>query len=488
MDRLKEQSCRNSRELLYEGQALIADPIHNYIPFTVPTGREDETCEKDLIDSKWMQRLRYIYQLQSARWVYPSAEHSRFVHSLGAMHVAGRFARHLYPSLKEETPNLPSTHFIEALLRIAVLLHDIGHGPFCHFFDHNYLDEYQLTHEKLGQAIIRGELAGIIRRIRRSPSGPFAPGETLDPEHVAFLIHKDKTYQTPKGYPRWLVMLKPLFSGIFTADNLDYVLRDSFMCGVSIGPVDMNRLLHYTFFTKQGLTLHKAGLPALTMFLNARSYLYFNVYYHRTTRSLDMHMKDIFRDTIKEIFPYNPLHRLSDYAELTDWSLLLTVKSWRNDSSEQRRSLFFEWDKILTRDVKWKMAYDTTLSPIKGAEDAPAVDPDAFEEKMRQVLPKSLQGLSFRVDIASQRPRPTDPIDMGEHQIYVFNPSTGSVSKEALNQFVDTIPKRLIQCRVYTLNHDHDVILSEAAETSLAQIIASFDIKKNTQTNIADLS
>ncbi|TLY30647.1 MAG: metal-dependent phosphohydrolase, partial [Nitrospirae bacterium] len=97
----------------YDGTALIADPIHEYISFTVPyaTADQSELTEKDLIDSPWVQRLRYIYQLQSARWVYPSAEHSRFVHSLGTMHVAGRFARHLYPFLAKIFRDVPSENY-----------------------------------------------------------------------------------------------------------------------------------------------------------------------------------------------------------------------------------------------------------------------------------------------------------------------------------------------------------------------------------------
>ncbi|MFY9268917.1 MAG: HD domain-containing protein [Candidatus Manganitrophaceae bacterium] len=461
---------RTSREMLYEGLALLADPIHNYIPFTVPFGKREEATEKELIDSPWMQRLRYINQLQSARWVYPSAEHSRFVHSLGAMHVAGRFARHLYPSLKEVAPDCPSFCLIESLLRVAVLLHDIGHGPFCHFFDDNFLDAFNLTHERLGQAIIRRELAPIIRQLRRSPSGEFSPGETIDPEQVAFLIHKDKDFKTPEDYPRWLVLLKPLFSGIFTADNLDYVLRDSYMCGIAVGPIDLDRLMHYTFFTEQGLTLHKAGLPALTMFLNARSYLYFNVYYHRTTRSLDMHLRDIFRETLKEIFPYNPLDRLDAYVDLTDWSLLLEVKSWKESTSKTRRTLYEEWGKILLRDVKWKMAYDTTFS-IEGAEKEErlftAVE---LEAAMRKRLPPGLVDLPFRIDMATQDPRPMDPMKMGERQIYVFNPSNRTVTKEALTEYVDSIPAKLIQCRLFALNHDHDGLLSQIAEETLADL------------------
>src|SRR3972149_10105473 len=136
----------------YEGLALIADPIHEYITFTVPSpDREKETTEKDLIDPPWLHRLRYISQLQSARWVYPSAEHSRFQHSIGAMHVAGRFARHLYPTLKQVSEDCPSENFIEELLRVTALLHDVGHGPFGHFFDENFLDDFNITHEDVGQ-------------------------------------------------------------------------------------------------------------------------------------------------------------------------------------------------------------------------------------------------------------------------------------------------------------------------------------------------
>src|ERR687898_1686832 len=100
----------------YEGIALIADPIHRYIQFTVPQNK-GEVTEKALIDSPWVQRLRYIFQLQSARWVYPSAEHTRFVHSLGTMHVAGRFARHLYPFLKKVAHDVPSANYVEEALR-----------------------------------------------------------------------------------------------------------------------------------------------------------------------------------------------------------------------------------------------------------------------------------------------------------------------------------------------------------------------------------
>src|SRR4030066_2524561 len=350
---------------LYEGIALIADPIHSYISFTVPGKGAGERTEKELIDSLWMQRLRYIYQLQSARWVYPSAEHSRFQHSLGAMHLAGRFARHLYPVLKDITPDCPSEPYIEELLRVAGFLHDIGHGPFGHFFVDNVLDEYKETHETIGQRIIREELNDTIQGIGRSPNGVFADGEKLIPDYIAFLIGKGP-FKVPRrasdNYPEGLLFLPPLFSGIYTVDNMDYVLRDSYMCGVAIGPVDIDRLIYYTFYTEKGLTLHKSGTSALTMFLNARLYLYSNVYYHRTTRAIDMHLKEIFKETLNKIFPYNPIERRREYLELTDWSLAQEVIRWKNSDEEDKMKLSKEWSMILNRLPKWKMVYGKTIS------------------------------------------------------------------------------------------------------------------------------
>ncbi|MGH7256554.1 MAG: HD domain-containing protein [Nitrospirales bacterium] len=453
---------------LYDGSALIADPIHEYISFTVPYSSPDpgETTEKDLIDSPWVQRLRYISQLQSARWVYPSAEHSRFQHSLGVMHVAGRFARHLYPSLAKVVPDVPSLPFIEELLRVTALVHDIGHGPFCHFFDENFLEEFGLTHERIGQVIIREHLGETIRKIRRSPNGPFAPGEQLDPDQLAFLILKDPEKDSAK-YPKWLSLLQPVIGGIYTADNLDYVLRDSYMCGVAVGPVDLTRLIHYTLITPKGLTIHRTGLPALQMFLNTRLYLYSNVYYHRTTRAIDIHLREIFGETMSYVFPYCPLDQMDEYLHLTDWSLLETVRRWPKEKNKRKQALGREWDYILKRDIKWKMAYNALL-PTRGDERGRMfMDRQTIEGQIRRLLPDHLKNLEFRVDMANQDPRPINLLNMGEFQIYVYDPATQAVSKEALKEFFDYLPARIVQFRIFAKDHRADADLARVAEKVL---------------------
>jgi HD superfamily phosphohydrolase len=464
------QKIKADNHNIYKGMALIADPIHQYALFTVPEDKTpSEITEKDLIDSPWMQRLRRIYQLQSARWVYPAAEHTRFQHSLGAMHVAGEFAKSTYPSLSGVCKDTPSQNYVEEMMRLAGLLHDVGHGPYGHFFDDNFLNYWNLTHEIVGQNIIIQKLGADISRIKRSPSGAFGRGEVLDARRIAYLIRMPEAKEIDKQ-PRWLQMLRQLFSGIYTVDNLDYVQRDAYMTGFSLDMVDIPRLRYYTFFTKQGITLHQSGISALGRFLNARLNLYTNVYFHRTTRALDLHLQEIFHGTIKLIFPDNPLKKLDDYLRCDEWFLFNEVQSWLETKDQTKRKLAVEWKKLHDREVKWKMSFSAEISidqMHRGIGFSRALD---YEARIKECLPRNLKGLSFKVDLATQDPRPLNPMAERGKRINIYNPVTEMTSPEPLLEIYRFIPARVMHFRVFSLSHNYDEELSAAAENVLNTI------------------
>jgi HD superfamily phosphohydrolase len=450
----------------YRGRGLIADPVHRYILYTRPDGLPGEATEQDLIDTSWVQRLRRIPQLQSARWVFPAAEHSRFQHSLGVMHLAGRLGQQLYPSLKAVFPDVPSAPLIEELLRVSGLLHDVGHGPFGHFFDDNFLVDYDLTHELVGQRIIREEVGDVLSGLRRSPTGPFAPGESIDPEWICYLM--GKTYTRPEtGHPRWLAHLKPLLSGVFTADNMDYVLRDAYMCGVAVGPIDIERIIYYSFFTEEGLTLDRSGLGAFIMFLNARFYMYTNVYYHRTTRGIDLHLKEIFRETMQIAFPYDLRKELHPYLHLTEWTLLEEVGRWHDSDELPKQRLGAEWRQILDRRLKWRMSHEVVLDSFEPKRGQGFMNVETVEKRVRMCLPSDLKDFLFRIDMAQQDPRPLNPLAMGDRQIYVYDANTKKVDKEPLREILKYLPGKVAQCRIFAVNHEHDAELAVALDQAL---------------------
>jgi hypothetical protein len=259
-----------------------------------------------------------------------------------------------------------------------------------------------------------------------------------------------------------------VLGGIYTADNLDYVLRDSYMCGVAIGPIDLERLLHYSVITPDGPALHKSGVSALTMFLNARLYLYANVYFHRTVRAIDLHLRDVFPATLRHLFPDNPLDDLRRYVRLTDWSVLEAVRGWVDDPSPDKRALGQEWSRILGRKLKWKMAYDATL-PMRGRErrTAQSLAPEHLVEGVRNALPPGNEALEFRLDTAVQDPRNLNPLALGEWPISIYDPATGEAHRELLEDILAPIPTEMVHYRLYTTDRTAVPMLARACESVL---------------------
>ncbi|HEY7590628.1 MAG TPA: HD domain-containing protein [Candidatus Limnocylindrales bacterium] len=394
---------------------LISDPIHGYLELTkrlAPSeseaaGLPEETAaEDDLLDTAWLQRLRRISQLQSARWVFPTAEHSRFTHGLGVMHEAGLWARALYPSLRAELrrdgdTGVPSEGLVVETMRVAGLLHDVGHGPFAHFFDDHVLRDFSapadarraankpLTHEDLSQLIIERELGPLIGALRRAPGvnterDAFNPGESIDPGWIAFLVSKPALADA--SMPAWVRWLQPLLSGVFTVDNLDYVRRDAYFTGVAVGPVDVERLRRYAFISDRGLTLYEPGLGALEMFLTARLFMYQQVYYHRTVRAIDLDMAEVFGASIRALFGEgSPADRLAEYADLDEYALLHQAALWVRGEAvvpdgvsvpgdgRVTSSVAEAWRAILLRRPRWRAESEIRAQYEEGGFPSDAV-------------------------------------------------------------------------------------------------------------------
>ena len=180
---------------------LISDPIHGYLELTKRLSRDEsaaaglpdeDAAEDDLLDTAWLQRLRRISQLQSARWVFPTAEHSRFTHGLGVMHEAGLWARTLLPSLRGALPSLAPGR-AAARPRASSsrrcgspgLLHDVGHGPFAHFFDDRVLAAFPAPEDarrgRRQAAVPRGPQPADHRARARRPDPGAPAGAGRDP-------------------------------------------------------------------------------------------------------------------------------------------------------------------------------------------------------------------------------------------------------------------------------------------------------------------
>jgi uncharacterized protein len=338
---------------------------------------------------------------------------------------------------------------------MAGLLHDVGHGPFGHFFDDKFLRDYGLTHETLGAEIIRRELGDLLRRVRRNPQGVLAESETLDPDEIAWLIMRPKGGPEPER-PRWLVFLRSLLCGLYTIDNMDFVLRDAYMSGYSRQPFDVNRLLHYSFFSERGLTLHDRGLESLVRFLGARAELFRAVYFHRTVRAIDLMLEDLFAHSKPYLLPGNPLEHLEAYREFTESSLLVDVARWRRSDDPKLRELGERWGRLLARDIEWRMIHQKQLIYSEGDAEESSIFSDGalVEHKLRQSLPADLREMPLRVDIARgiHRPHTGGP---AAGQNFLYDSSTGQAAPLSTHALYRRLPVSYRICRVYAQSDEH---------------------------------
>jgi HD superfamily phosphohydrolase len=229
----------------------IKDPVHGYVYITEQ--------EKDIIDSYPVQRLRRLRQLAGSEYVYPGANHTRFEHSVGVMYLAGRVV---------ENPNISEVVSEEEaeMVRIAGLLHDVGHGPFSHVFE-QLLDKEEKTHEDMTQWIVKNsELDPILERIGYD-------SEEIGRLAVGILHKPGKTY------------LDQIISSAVDVDKQDFVVRDTYHTGAEYGFIDIFRLIHALDVLGENLAVDLGALSALESLIIARIESFKSIYFHRVGRA-----------------------------------------------------------------------------------------------------------------------------------------------------------------------------------------------------------
>ena len=275
----------------------ITDPIHRYIRFT--------ELEREIIDTPVFQRLRKIRQLAGAHLVYPSAQHTRFEHSLGTMHLAGLAGQTLLDKgYIEKKDQLES-------LRLAALLHDIGHGPFSHLFEEVLIGRGMSTssHENMGKKIIRETII----KDKLEKYG-------YDSDSICNLSFGESPF----------MFYNEIIAGGLSSDIMDYLPRDSFFTGVEYGKIDYYRLISsFEVLSNGHLGINKSAINSLESMLISRFQMFKAVYFHKTVRSAEVMLLHslLLADRQLNFFDLS----VDEYIEYTDDKTIDIILSLKNN-------------------------------------------------------------------------------------------------------------------------------------------------------------
>ena len=296
----------------------IKDPVHGYVNIT--------EAEKHLIDSYPVQRLHRLRQLAGSEFVYPGANHTRFEHSVGVMHLAGKLAEN------QNLSHLLSEDDIQ-MVRMASLLHDVGHGPFSHIFEHLLVKFLNKTHEDMTRWLIQeSELRDII-------SGVGYNSDEVAKLAVGELRRPGKAF------------LDQFIQSSVDIDKLDFVVRDTYHTGAEYGYVDIFRLIHMMDVLGENLAVDVGALSALESFVLARLESFRSIYFHRVGRAAQIMLVSAM-EAAKDELGLVEFDSPEDYLALTDYTVWTKLRECKNSRGIMKN---------LERRNLLKCAYDRTF-------------------------------------------------------------------------------------------------------------------------------
>ena len=278
-------------------QLDIIDPIHDFI-------RVHEH-ELSIIDTPIFQRLRRIRQLSGAHLTYPAAQHTRFEHSLGVMHIANHAGNTLAEKGVIQNDDIK-------IIRLAGLLHDIGHGPFSHLFE-EIIQEKKISHEDFGKEIIL-----------KSEIGDSLSKNGFDKKLVTNIAFGNSKLQ----------YLNEIVSGALSADMMDYLLRDGYFTGAEHAKIDHKRITQSLDVYKKNLALDRSALYSFESMMHSRYQMFKAVYFHKTVRAAEVMLLEALRLSDDE-FGFTTF-KLDEYVQLTDEFVLSNLIS--SSSSKLKRA------------------------------------------------------------------------------------------------------------------------------------------------------
>jgi len=338
----------------------IKDPVHGYVYIT--------DAEKEIIDSYPMQRMRRLRQLAGSEYVYPGANHTRFEHCVGVMYLAGKVV---------ENPKVSRMVTDEEMdmIRLAGLMHDVGHGPFSHVFEQLLIKDLEKTHEDITSWIIKkSELGDKIANMGYKPEemGKLAVGKLHNPGKA---------------------FLDQIISSAVDVDKQDFIVRDTFHTGAEYGFIDVFRLIHALDVLGEDLAVELGALSALEAFMIARIESFKSIYFHRVGRAAQI-MLAMAMEKADEELGLTAFKTPGEYLSMDDYTVWTALKNCEGSNKiiedlEQRRLLkcvyertFYEKDAVVSnifgreayrRQMQSEIAKEAGLEPEAVVIDVPTV-------------------------------------------------------------------------------------------------------------------